>query len=237
MSRIKEIILFMIRQYLFRYGYKLVHTNISGVEPLKLWIDDTHFMMIWNKVCHNTMIDITRAYMLYQFLFNVSNIEGAVAEVGVWRGGTGQLMSMVLSHKKIYLFDTFEGLPTISPRFDENYHSQGEFSDTSFEDVKNLFSQQNNVQVVKGIFPTSIDDTIHAKEFCFVHIDVDLYQSARDCCEYFYPLLARGGVMIFDDYGFGTCPGVRHAVDEFFKDKKGHFYIPTGQYAVIKTLE
>lgn len=90
--------------------------------------------------------------------------------------------------------------------------------------------------MVKGLFPYSIwNDNTYPTLYCFVHVDVDLYQSAIDCCKYFYRLLVPGGVMIFDDYGFGTCPGVRLAVDEFFKGRHGHFYIPTGQYVVVKT--
>lgn len=235
MKRKINMILPLIRRYLSYYGYSLADTNMSGVEPLNLWMSDSDFLMIWDKICHNTMIDIIRAYMLYQFLLNVRSVEGAVAEVGVWRGGTGQLIAAVLSNKKIYLFDTFEGLPAISPEFDESYHSEGEFSDTSYEDVKSLFSQQEYVKVVKGVFPASIkDDSTFPTKFCFVHVDVDLYQSARDCCEYFYRQLVPGGVIIFDDYGFGTCPGVRQAVDEFFKERYGHFYVPTGQYVAIK---
>jgi hypothetical protein len=181
------------------------------------------------------MVDVVRGYMLYQFLRDVCNLEGAVAEVGVWRGGTSQLMTAVLPHKETYLFDTFAGLPEISPDFDRDYHSKGQFSDTSDEDVRRLFSKQEMVKVIKGVFPLSVkDNERYPANFCFVHIDVDLYQSAKDCCEYFYQRLVPGGVMIFDDYGFGTCPGVRQAVDEFFKSRYGHFYVPTGQYVVVK---
>jgi O-methyltransferase len=173
--------------------------------------------------------------MIYQLLLNVRHLKGAAAEIGVWRGGTAQLISSVLYHKMIYLFDTFEGLPAVSPDFDKNFHCEGEFGDTCYEDVKNLFAQQDYVKVIKGVFPGSIEkNNTYPREFCFVHVDVDLYQSAKDSCEHFYPLLVPGGVMIFDDYGFGTCPGVRQAVDEFFKGKHGHFYLPTGQYVVIK---
>lgn len=75
-------------------------------------MSDIDYLMIWDKIQHNTMLDISRAYMLYQFLLNARHLQGDAAEVGVWRGGTGQLMAMVLSQKKICLFDTFQGLPT-----------------------------------------------------------------------------------------------------------------------------
>jgi len=227
----KKILWAIIRRYLTRYGYSLERTKISGAEPMKLWLSDIPFLELWRKISSNTMIDVTRAYMLYQFLLNAREISGAAAEIGVWRGGTGQLITTILSDKPIFLFDTFEGLPEVAPKHDKNYHVKGEFGNTSYEQVNHLFSENNNVTIVKGVFPKSINDNIsRINNFCFVHVDVDLYQSAIDCCEYFYPRLSKGGIIIFDDYGFGTCPGVRHAVDEYFRDKKGHFYLTTGQY-------
>jgi hypothetical protein len=55
--------------------------------------------------------------------------------------------------------------------------------------------------------------------FSFVHIDVDLYQPTLDSLEFFYPRLSTGGIIVLDDYGFGTCPGATAAVDSFMRDK------------------
>jgi hypothetical protein len=42
----------------------------------------------------------------------------------------------------------------------------------------------------------------------------------------------KGGVIIVDDYGFVTTPGVKKAVDLF---QAGHkIYIPTGQMIIYK---
>ena len=57
------------------------------------------------------------------------------------------------------------------------------------------------------------------KTFSFVHIDVDLYEPAKDSLEFFYPRMAEGGIILMDDYGLGTCPGVTSAGQEFFSDK------------------
>jgi len=35
--------------------------------------------------------------------------------------------------------------------------------------------------------------------------------------EFFYSWLETGGVIVFDDYGWPSCPGARAAVDEVFK--------------------
>ena len=64
---------------------------------------------------------------------------------------------------------------------------------------------------------------------------VDIRQSVLDCCEFVYPRMVPGGVLVFDDYGFLTCPGARAAVDEFFSDKPEHaLVLHTGQAIVFK---
>ena len=70
----------------------------------------------------------------------------------------------------------------------------------------------------KGFFPDTAGPVADNK-FCLVHVDVDIYQSVRDCLEFFYPRLVSGGFMVFDDYEGKNCPGVRKAIDEFLVDK------------------
>ncbi len=41
--------------------------------------------------------------------------------------------------------------------------------------------------------------------------------------------------MVFDDYGFPSCPGARKAVDEFFSDKEEFpLYLPSGQCFIVR---
>jgi len=64
---------------------------------------------------------------------------------------------------------------------------------------------------------------------------VDIYQSIHDCCHHIYPRLSPGAMMVFDDYGFPSCPGARKAVDEFFHDKPERpLVLPTAQAIVIR---
>jgi hypothetical protein len=61
-----------------------------------------------------------------------------------------------------------------------------------------------------------------------------LYQPTLDSVVFFYPRMNRGGLMLFDDYGFATCPGARRAIDEFFTDKPEPIIdLPTGQAFVL----
>ena len=50
-----------------------------------------------------------------------------------------------------------------------------------------------------------------------------------------YPRLVRGGVLIFDDYGFPSCSRAREAADRAFASRREKpIYLPTGQALVLK---
>jgi O-methyltransferase len=71
--------------------------------------------------------------------------------------------------------------------------------------------------------------------FAFSHVDVDIHKSVLDCCRFLYPRTAMGGVIVFDDYGFPSCPGARQAVDEFFADKPEYpLVLRSGQAIVFR---
>lgn len=70
----------------------------------------------------------------------------------------------------------------------------------------------------------------------FMHLDVDIYESTRCALEFLDHRLVKGGVVVVDDYGFVTCPGVKRAVDEFVLDKPRYFslQLPTGQNVLVR---
>ena len=71
--------------------------------------------------------------------------------------------------------------------------------------------------------------------FCFVHIDVDILEPTRDSIEFFYPRMMPGGIMLFDDYGFTSCPGAKLAADVFFEGRPEKIgLLTTGQAIIIK---
>jgi O-methyltransferase len=206
----------------------------AGNLPRLKYNTDKDFINIYKQIERYTLVNEQRAYILYQFIKQAKNHSGDVAEVGVYRGGTARLFASIVanSDKNLYLFDTFAGMPYVNKDLD--LHNKGDFSDTSIEKVKEYVGSYKNVFYFKGLFPQTAGP-ISDKKFCFVHIDVDIYQSVKDCCEYFYNRLAKGGIIIFDDYGFPSCPGAKKALDEFFKDKPEFpCYLSTGQLFMIK---
>ena len=92
--------------------------------------------------------------------------------------------------------------------------------------------------ILKGIFP---DQTVHLippeSKFKFCHIDVDVYQGAKEITEWVLPRLITGGIIVYDDYGFVTTSGVTTYVEEI-RNLPGCviIYNRNGHAIVVKTL-
>ena len=203
-------------------------------DPAHLWDTDARFQEFYRGVQARTVVDKTRCFIIYQALLQTSGLEGDAAEVGVYRGGTAALIGRTLrgTKKTVYIFDTFTGMPRTDARRD--LHRTGDFGDTALRDVRQFLQNDANVVITPGVFPES-GAAIAGKTFSFVHLDVDIYRSVRGALEFFYPRLARGGILVCDDYGFLNCPGAREAVDEFFAAKAERpIYLPTGQSLILK---
>lgn len=213
-----------------RWGYDVVgfHTYQGRPDPERPWEDDPGFLAHYQAVLPHTLVGRQRLYMLYQLGRQTAGLEGNLAECGVYQGGTALLLARLKpAHKRLYLFDTFDGMPDTDAQRD--FHRAGDFSDTSLARIQGLLGGLPNVAFRPGFFPaTSLG--LEQETFSLVHCDMDIYQSVLDCCRFFYPRLVRGGVMLFDDYGAPSCPGAKAAVREFCAGQ-GAFdiYLPTGQ--------
>ena len=128
----------------------------------------------------------------------------------------------------------FYGMPAIANE-DPSGVREGCFGDTSLSAVKHYLQGFPNIAFHPGVIPETFEEVEDGK-FAFVHIDVDLYQTAKDCCSFFYERMTSGGVMIFDDYGdVAFRYSAKQAVDEFFDDKpETPISLCTGQCIVIK---
>lgn len=138
---------------------------------------------------------------------------GAIVEVGVYKGGSLKFLAEAFPDRHLAGIDTFEGLP--KEQWNENeVHQPGDFADTSIEAVYKFISLPN-VELIKGLFPHSMEAQEGKLDCSFVHVDTDFYEGVKACLEYFYPSLPPGGIMVFDDYEWPNCPGVKKALEEF----------------------
>lgn len=153
---------------------------------------------------------------LYPHMIDCMKLDGAVAELGVYRGGTFKFMARVARDfgKLVFGFDTFTGTPF---KDECDVHNLGDFQHplSGFETVKQFLGDLDNIRLIKGIFVADIIAKMQIdEEFCFVHIDVDQYRSTAEGLMYFYPRMVSGGKIILDDYTFDSCPGVEIAAKE-----------------------
>lgn len=203
-------------------------------DPIHLWDDDPDFAPLFEAMSERTLVDRQRSYVLYRSAIQARVLDGQAAEVGVYKGGTALLLRETLSGsgKVLHLFDTFEGMPETDAARD--IHRAGDFDDTSLASVRAFVGDGDDVEYHQGLFPSTAT-VIEPDRFALVHVDADIYSSVRACCEFFYPRLTPGAVLLFDDYGFRSCPGAMEAVDEFFDDaREVPLYLPTGQALVRK---
>lgn len=62
-----------------------------------------------------------------------------------------------------------------------------------------------------------------AAEFCFGFIDHDhTYENTMAAFDKFWPLISKGGVLAFHDYGHPDYPGGTKAIDEIIEDGNKH---------------
>lgn len=181
-----------------------------------------------------SLLHFDRLYTLFQVAQRLPANCTAI-EIGVFRGGTSKFLSQLFSDKEIQLvaIDTFEGHKDSSV-LDGNHRNNMQFSDNSFDEVRNYLSGYPNTIVHKTRCEdfdfTSID------KIDFIHLDVDTYNTTAWVLENLTTKMSSHSVCIIDDYGNKTTPGVERAVKEFIFDKENFFlfHLITGQALLMK---
>lgn len=126
-----------------------------------------------------------------------------------------------------YAFDSFQGLPETDPE-EDGYFQTGTFA-TSRDAFERRVRRLAGVrlrpeQIIEGFYEDSLVGAAVERvpdEVGMVHIDVDLYSSARSVLEFIHPKLVDGTVILFDDwYAFppGENKGERRATEEFLRE-------------------
>lgn len=170
-------------------------------------------------------IRISTLELVSQEIFE-NNVQGAVAELGVYKGQFAKYINSLFPDRTFYLFDTFEGFDQKDVEIEvNNKFSTGtqDFSNTSIQLVLDKMQHKNKCIIKKGWFPESLEGL--EDKFCFVSLDADLYKPIYDGLEYFYPRLNKGGYIFIHDYNNKIYDGAKTAVREFCK-KYDISYVP-----------
>ena len=175
-------------------------------------------------------------FLYYQRLFHLARAcEGDVVECGIGRGQTLVMWAALVhdegDHRHLWGFDSFEGfpMPTLEDASPRNWR-QGEWAVSTPTTIRDLFVRAGYsaewfrayVTLIKGFFADSLQ-LYSGGPIALLHLDVDLYESYRECLTKLYDKVAPGGVIAFDEY-MGTfeyinAPGARRAIDEFFSER------------------
>lgn len=192
-----------------------------------------------NGLDSDIAVGVHKGEVIYHMCNYAKMLKGDAAEIGVYQGGASRIIAKQLNDRPVRLFDTFEGIPYVAE--DDHAFEVGQFKPKDgidlFEQVKRTLEDCKNIEFFKGIFPDTAWQLGETK-YCFVHADADVYQSTKDICEFFYPRMTVGGVILFDDYGYDGAAGCRRAVDQFFIDKpETPIILSTGQALAFKSYE
>jgi O-methyltransferase len=121
----------------------------------------------------------------------------------------------------LWLFDSFQGLPPASAKDGDKAQDRQGTCLGSEQNVRRLMGAlgiaESRLHVVKGWFEDTFP-TVQIERIALLHIDADWYESVRLSLERFYDAVAPGGFVVLDDYGHWL--GCRHAVDEFFAQRR-----------------
>lgn len=169
-----------------------------------------------------------------------NNVQGSVAEAGVYKGEFARYINALFPDRRLYLFDSFEGFDreTVVSQYDNVEQTDfwiDSLKDTSVNLVMQKMKYKDNVVIRKGFFPQSaegIDD-----KFAFVNLDMDIYQPTYEGLHFFWDKLSEGGYIFVHD--FGHWDGIEGAVLKFCRERKaGYAPIADNRSVVIsKPLE
>jgi len=184
-----------------------------------------------------------RSYIIYNSaLLSLNFAKGKkfnIVECGVCDGLTVFFALKAYKSQKInfkgYLYDSFGEMK--EEYLDNKDKDQlGNYDYLNIEQTKkNLQMFEKDIIFFKGYIPNVFQNGDHPNEISWLHIDLNSSQTTLETMEFFYSKIVENGIMIFDDYGmFETT---KEVVDDFLKDKIGHFIsYPTGQGMFIKKI-
>jgi len=187
-----------------------------------------------------------KRFLAHTELFKLTlDIPGDIVELGVFRGlGLLTWANLLEAYsigdrtKIVYGFDNWKGFTELSAEDGKTVDSvqkrAGGFSPERYHqelreaieifDADRFIPWKPRVQLIEGDIEQTVATFVRDNpgvRFSLIHFDCDLYRPTKAALTHLWPRLARGGVMLFDEYSIPDWPGETTAVDEFLADKPG----------------
>ncbi len=139
---------------------------------------------------------------IYQCLANAQRrgLRGAVAEFGMFKGGTTMLISRFIealgADWKVYGFDTFDGFPAKRSLLDMYSHPDCVFLDV--DTVRAVFGGRN-VEIVEGDVVETVS-RLAEEDLVLSFVDTDNFTSAEAIIRVIAERTVVGGAVVFDHW-------------------------------------
>ncbi len=153
------------------------------------------------------------------------DVPGDLIETGAWRGGTAIFMRALLkaygvTDRKVWVADSFEGLPDPKNESDGWDLSHVDYLKVSLEQVQANFAKfellDEQVEFLKGWFSDTLPEA-PIEKLAILRLDGDMYSSTMDALQNLYHKVSPGGYVIIDDYY--SWPACRRAVTDFLTER------------------
>jgi len=159
-----------------------------------------------------------------------NDIPGDVVELGCYVGTTSVFLASRLktTGRKLYLYDSFEGLPPKTTEDESPAGMQfttGELLATKKQLIRNLKQANVPMPVIKKGWFSDLTAADVPPRIAFAFLDGDYYHSVWDSLTLISNFLAPGATIIVDDYANEALPGAAKAVDTWLKTNPGRLVI------------
>lgn len=215
-----------------------------SLKELRAFLPEDHvFLELWPQIASMSILHPLQALNIVERLDHSLQRPGDVIECGVFQGVTSILMAKLMeirqSDKKLFLFDSFQGLPEPDRRVDASLRFKKGAWAANRKEVEALLAKNNVLQrcvIYEGWFSETLQDLEDGQQFCFAYLDADLYSSTVDCLQHIWKRMGQFSVAVFDDYHHPSG-GVRKALDEWVGQTGELIHVgPASQCFVIRGI-
>ena len=197
---------------------------------LQTWLARLAEYRVSRLIRRNTMVTPDRIQSLARLAQRLEDeqIPGDIVECGVYKGGTAALLARTATHsslpRTVWLFDVFRGMPPATAADGPGAADWVGNLKSSTRRVERLLRRTgadlSRIRIVPGLFQQTFA-SVRIPQIALLNLDADWYESVKLCLETFYDSVAPRGFISIDDYG--SWPGCRLAVDEFFRARSLSF--------------
>jgi hypothetical protein len=203
---------------------------------------DLHKLTHWPA--YTKRILMTRFLAHYELFKMAQELPGSIVELGVSRGVSFftfhkllEIFSPTDTSKKVYGFDSFEGLTDFNDKDGASFadlvndKKTGGWSAKSVEgeifelcelaNRDNILARERS-RLIKGRVQETLDSFLEQTpglRISLLHFDLDLYEPTHFALTRLWDLVVPGGVIVFDEYALPPWGGEAAAFDRFCEER------------------